>query len=133
MHTVFVCINCDKATKKIGIETAKSGKALLKRLKIKIQSSDMQDIVNVKSIKCLGGCEEGKEHGKNSCCCVGFNAVNKHACLFNKLTPEDDWKILEFLKLYIKNSHGRIITSDSTYAEDIRPHYLCRIPPSMGN
>jgi predicted metal-binding protein len=121
--TVFVCTMCDRDPAKVEAPRAE-GLAYLAHVKKLLRGQP----VKVCGVKCLGGCEANGT--PNGCCSVGLAGEGRHSYVFNKLNPStDDWKLLEFLKLYLRKPHGRIMCGESARADELRPHVATRVPP----
>lgn len=126
MITVFVCRLCDRDPT-VQDTVAAEGGAFLKQMKRVL--APMKDVV-VKPVDCLGGCECSPEKQPNGCCSVGFAGEGRYSYVFNGLNPAtDEWKVLQFLKLYKMRRSGRIACADSPHRTDIAPHLATRVPP----
>ncbi|TKW60453.1 MAG: DUF1636 domain-containing protein [Blastochloris viridis] len=126
MITVFVCRLCDRDPA-VQDTSAAEGGAFVKQMKRAL--APMKDVV-VKPVDCLGGCDYGFEGQPNGCCSVGLAGDGRYSYVLNGFNPEtDEWKILEFVKLYKKRRNGRIACADSPRRSEIAPHLATRVPP----
>jgi predicted metal-binding protein len=126
MITVCVCRLCDRDPAVQDTAGAEGG-IFMKQVKRLL--APVKDVV-VKPVDCLGGCEWNPNGKPNGCCSVSFAGEGRYSYVFNGLDPEkDEWKVLEFLKLYKKRRSGRIACADSVHRAEIAPHLATRVPP----
>jgi predicted metal-binding protein len=127
--TVFVCATCDRdpaRRERPGAEGLGFLRAVRRLLRAEVD-------VQVKSVRCLGGCECPAAGAVNGCCSVGLAGPGRHSYVINKLDPAaDGWKIREFIRLYRARRNGRIRCGESPQAGELRPHVATKVPPAPG-
>ena len=119
--TVYICATCDVDRTKTDTPDARSGLEFLKQVRKWLRKSDYADAVILKSVKCLGACENA--------CNVGLTAPDKQACIFTQFSPNKPEELEPVLKSYLTRPQGKVKYAD--LPKNMRTRFMCRIPKAL--